>query len=61
LTDRSFLSSVGHAHVVNAGRDVAAVANEKNWMIWHWQLAKRVDVNPDSRVAAGMQQVGEGL
>lgn len=61
LTDRSFLSSVGHAHVVNAGRDLAAVANEKNWGIWHWYLERKLDAQENTHVAAGVQQLGEGL
>jgi alcohol-forming fatty acyl-CoA reductase len=34
--DRYFLFIVGHAHTVNPGRELAAVANKKNWPIWHW-------------------------
>jgi len=40
LLDRPMLAAVGHAHVVNPGRDLAAVANECNWEIWHWHVEK---------------------
>jgi len=31
---------VGHAHVVNPGRNLAAVANQCDWEIWHWHVEK---------------------
>jgi hypothetical protein len=34
------LAAVGHAHVVNPGRELAAVANQRNWEIWHWHVEK---------------------
>lgn len=40
LLDCNFLCVVGHGHAVNAGKGLAAIANEKNWPIWHWHLAK---------------------
>jgi len=40
LLDRPMLAAVGHAHVVNPGRDLAAVANERDWEIWHWHVEK---------------------
>lgn len=36
LLDRHFLFSVGHAHAVNPGRELAALANQRDWPIWHW-------------------------
>lgn len=42
LLDRDFLAAVGHGHAVNPGRDLAAVANQENWPIWHWHLEKQV-------------------
>lgn len=42
LLDRPMLATVGHAHVVNPGRDSAAVANQCNWGIWHWHVEKCV-------------------
>jgi len=40
LLDRPMLAAVGHAHVVNPGRDLAAVANQCDWEIWHWHVEK---------------------
>jgi phosphoserine phosphatase len=42
LLDRAMLAAVGHAHVVNPGRDLARVANQCNWEIWHWHLEKEM-------------------
>ena len=39
--DRDFLCAVGHGHAVNPGRELAAIANEKDWPIWHWQQQKK--------------------
>ena len=36
LLDRHFLCAVGHGHAVNPGKDLAALATQKNWTIWHW-------------------------
>lgn len=36
LLDRYFLFTVGHPHAVNPGRELAAIANQRNWPIWHW-------------------------
>ena len=41
LLDRPMLAAVGHAHVVNPGRDLAAVANQCDWGIWHWYVERR--------------------
>jgi HAD superfamily hydrolase (TIGR01490 family) len=40
LLDRPMLAAVGHAHVVNPSRDLAAVANQCDWEIWHWHEEK---------------------
>lgn len=40
LLDRHFLCAVGHGHAVNAGEELAAIANKENWPIWHWHLLK---------------------
>jgi phosphoserine phosphatase len=60
LTDRYFLSAVGHGHAVNAGRDMAVVANGKNWAIWHWHLEKKVEAKENVNLAAGIQEAKEG-
>jgi alcohol-forming fatty acyl-CoA reductase len=43
LLDRYVLCVVGHAHAVNPGRELAALANEKHWSIWHWRLEKQIE------------------
>ncbi|HKI11471.1 MAG TPA: HAD-IB family hydrolase [Candidatus Acidoferrum sp.] len=40
LLDRPMLATVGHAHVVNPGRNLAAVANQCDWEIWHWHVER---------------------
>jgi phosphoserine phosphatase len=38
LLDRHFLSLVGHGNAVNVGKELAAIANKKDWPIWYWHL-----------------------
>lgn len=45
LLDRQLLCAVGHAHAVNPGKELAQLANEKDWPIWHWHQETRVDSN----------------
>jgi len=40
--DCDFLCTVGHGHAVNPGRDLAAIANQQDWAIWHWQQEKKL-------------------
>ena len=40
--DRDFLSAVGHAHAVNPGGELAALANREDWPIWHWYQGKKL-------------------
>jgi phosphoserine phosphatase len=40
--DRHVLCAVGHAHAVNPGKALAALANEQNWPIWHWHIEKPI-------------------
>jgi phosphoserine phosphatase len=53
LLDRYLLCAVGHAHAVNPGKELAALANQKNWPIWHWHLEKQVA--PDENPHAGKE------
>lgn len=34
--DRHMLAAVGYANAVNPGRELAAIANQKDWPIWRW-------------------------
>jgi len=40
MLDLAMLGVVGHAHAVNPGKDLAAVANQCDWEIWHWHVEK---------------------
>jgi len=42
LLDRQLLCAVGHGHAVNPGKGLAALANERDWPIWHWHVQKSV-------------------
>jgi HAD superfamily hydrolase (TIGR01490 family) len=55
--DRELLCAVGHAHVVNPGKEMAALANEKDWPIWHWHQEKKVASNANTRLAAGIPHI----
>lgn len=57
LLDRQLLSTVGHGHAVNPGKGLAALANQKDWPIWHWHLEKKVNSKGIARVATGIRQV----
>jgi phosphoserine phosphatase len=39
--DGHLLRAVGHAHAVNPGKALAALANENDWFIWYWHIEKR--------------------
>lgn len=56
LLDREMLCAVGHAHVVNPGRKMAALANEEDWPIWHWFREKLVAAAECESSASGIQQ-----
>jgi HAD superfamily hydrolase (TIGR01490 family) len=59
LLDRQMLCAVGHAHAVNPGKGLTAIANEKDWPIWHWHLEKKLDSNVIEPLATEIQQVEE--
>jgi len=56
LLDRHLLCTVGHAHAVNPGKNLAALANEKNWPIWHWHLEKSIALPKKIRFASEIHQ-----
>jgi phosphoserine phosphatase len=49
--DRHVLRAVGHAHAVNPGKALAALANEQNWPIWHWHIEKPIPRTDSHRAA----------
>jgi phosphoserine phosphatase len=59
LLDRHLLCSVGHGHAVNPGKDLAALANEKNWPIWHWHLEKQLASRENTNLGKGIQHIEE--
>ncbi len=58
LLDRHVLCAVGHAHAVNPGRELAALANEKHWPIWRWRLEKQID-SPQNKLSKEIHHVEE--
>ena len=40
LHDLPMLGAAGRAHAVNPGRELARVANQRDWPIWHWHQEK---------------------
>jgi len=57
--DRSFLSSVGHAHAVNPGRALAALANENDWPIWHWHVEKQIPSHEPANLTKEIHRIEE--
>jgi phosphoserine phosphatase len=50
--DGYLLCTVGHAHAVNPGKALAALANENDWPIWHWHIEKRFTTNEHRHCAS---------
>ena len=40
LLDRQLLCSAGNGHAINPSKEMATIAKEKNWAIWHWHQEK---------------------
>ena len=57
LLDRKLLCAVGHGHAVNPEADLAALANEKDWPIWHWHQAKKIDSTGSTDLTPGIQRL----
>jgi len=57
LLDWHILSAVGHAHVVNPGKEMATLASEKDWPIWHWFQEKQISAAESVRFVSGIQHV----
>ncbi|HEY1469327.1 MAG TPA: HAD-IB family phosphatase [Candidatus Acidoferrum sp.] len=56
LMDRAMFAAVGRPRVVNPGRDLAALANRRDWPIWHWQRQKTMISPGFSRVETKIQR-----
>lgn len=57
LMDRAMLSAVGRPQVVNPGREMAALANRRDWPIWHWHRRKTMISPGFSRVEMKIQRM----
>jgi HAD superfamily hydrolase (TIGR01490 family) len=57
LLDRYMLSLVGHAHVVNPDKQLAALANLYDWPIWHWHHEKSLRSSGSSTPDPKIQQL----
>jgi HAD superfamily hydrolase (TIGR01490 family) len=42
LLDRHFLCAVGHGHAVNPRKELAALANQKNWAVCRWHQQTKI-------------------
>ena len=57
LLDRHVLAAVGHPHVVNPGRELAAIANQENWPVWHWVQERKSSAPVSTRAKEKIQEV----
>lgn len=57
LLDRHLLCVAGHGHAVNPGKDLAALANEKNWPIWYWHQERKIESKGNASFATGIQHI----
>jgi phosphoserine phosphatase len=57
LLDRQLLCAVGHGHAVNPGKGMAALANEKDWPIWHWHQEKKLSSKANTRFGTGIPKI----
>lgn len=58
MRDVPMLEAVGRAHVVNPGKDLARLSNERDWAIWHWHLEKEPAPEALLKEKAKFQMIG---
>jgi HAD superfamily hydrolase (TIGR01490 family) len=58
LSDVSMLEAVGRAHAVNPAKELARIANNLNWMIWHWHHEKKPPSEEKIREKMKFQMIG---
>jgi phosphoserine phosphatase len=51
------LAAVGHPHVVNPGRELAAIANQEDWPVWHWVQDRKSSARVSTRAEQKIQEV----
>jgi phosphoserine phosphatase len=56
--DVPMLKAVGRAHAVNPGKDLARIANELDWAIWHWHVEKKPASGQLVKEKAKFQMIG---
>jgi HAD superfamily phosphoserine phosphatase-like hydrolase len=56
LLDRHFLNSAGYGHAVNPCKEMAALAMQKNWMVWHWHEQKPAAARGSKCMTQGIQR-----
>ena len=59
--DRFLLAAAGHAHVVNPGKELAALANLRDWPIWYWHQERNLPLGCISTHEAQIQQIESGV
>lgn len=57
LLDRHMLAAVGHPHVVNPARELAAIANQEDWPVWHWFQERKSSAAVSTRAEEKIQEV----
>jgi phosphoserine phosphatase len=57
LLDRHMLAAVGNPHAVNPGRELAAIANQENWPVWHWFEERKPSARVSTRAEEKVQEI----
>ena len=58
LGDLPMLETAGRAHAVNPGKELARVANERDWAIWHWHQEKQPASKQSLKEKMKFQMIG---
>ena len=58
LRDRPMLETVGYAHTVNPGKELAHLANLCDWGIWHWHHEKKLASDNSLKEKVKLQTIG---
>lgn len=58
LLDRPMLDAVGHAHVVNPGKELAETAMWCDWAMWYWHQEKRFSSEKLLKEKTKLQTIG---
>ncbi len=58
MRDVPLLEAVGRSHVVNPGKELARVANQCDWAIWHWHREKQPSSGSALKERVKFQMIG---